>query len=205
MISLHQRNWTPKEIVELLDYYHKLPDVNNKNKVIRMAQHKFKRPKFIRKQFNGFLKNKAQIRISATTVGSDIQKQGIKWQKVGMYDQMENILASRIRAIYQGGVVIEMWMVVEDVKYILHKLYPYQFPEPPCEDSPFKFSRGWRVFFSTTQLLFLIVGTKKNIRSVKPDWIAKIQQFHFKTRALLVSEINHPRWVLTVPFYVYTH
>ena len=50
-----------------------------------------------------------------------------------------------------------------------------------------------------------MVGTKKNTQSVKHDWLAKIQQFHFETRALQLSEINHPRWGLAVPFYVYTH
>ena len=59
---------------------------------------------------------------------------------------MENILAARrIRVMHKGGVVIEMWMMKEDVKAIvLHDLYPHQFPDVLCDDFPFKFSNTWR-------------------------------------------------------------
>ena len=69
----------------------------------------------------------------------------------------------------KDGVVIEMWMVKEDGKCILHEIYPNKFP-PPCEYFPFKFSNSWRNgFFKRHKFSFQMIGTKKNLNAVKPE------------------------------------
>ena len=145
-IMIRQRNWMPKEIVEVLNYYHGLPEGHtNKMKTVRWARTKFKRPKFDKKRVNDWLKIEDKIRASAATLGSDRARLSLKRQPVGLYSEMENILAARIRAMRKGGVlVIEMWMVKEDAKAILHDLYPDRFPDVLSDDFLFKFSNTWR-------------------------------------------------------------
>ena len=59
-----------------------------------------------------------------------IDTDSVRRQPMGFFAKMENILAKRIRAMREGGVVIETWMVKEDDKAIIHDLYPDKFPIP---------------------------------------------------------------------------
>ena len=200
-IVVRQCNWMPKEIVELLDYYHGLPEGHaNKMKTVWWARTKFWRPKFEKKRLNQWLQTEAKIRTSAATIESDRARQSLRRQPVGLYAEMENILAARIRAIMsKGGVVIEMWMVTkaEDAKKAIlnDDLYPVRFPDVLSNDFPFKFGNTWRDnFFKQHNFSFQMIGTKKNIPSVKPGWLEQ-------------SKINHPKcWgCFTEPYYVYSH
>ena len=75
-------------------------------KTVRWARTKFRRPKFEKKRLNQWLQTEAKIRTSAATIGSDRARQSLRRQPVGLYVEMENILAARIRAMRKGGVVI---------------------------------------------------------------------------------------------------
>ena len=187
---VRQRNRMPKEIVEVLHYYHGLFEGHaNKMKTIRWARTKFRRPKFEKKRLNQWLPTKDKISTYVATIGSDRAMQSLRRQLVGLYAEMENILAARIRAMRKGGVVIKMWMVKEDAKKaILNDLYPARFPDVLSNDFPFKFSNTWRDnFFKWHNFSFLMIGTKKIIPSVKPGWLKQIENFDFKnTRSTTV-------------------
>ena len=64
------------------------------------------------------------------------------------------MLAKFIRDTRQAGIPFEIWMLKEEGKAILRKLYPEQFPskQNDIEDDdahfPFKFSNKWRLAFS---------------------------------------------------------
>ena len=49
-----------------------------------------------------------------------------------------------------------------------------------------------------------MIGTKKNLNAVKPDWLTTFESFYFKTHALQSSQVNHLRWGFTEPFFVCT-
>ena len=105
----------------------------------------------------------------------------------------------------KGGVIIEMRMVKEDGNALLDQLYLDQFPEPASDNFPLNFSNTWRDnFFKRNDFLFRMIGTNKNIPSVKPSWLRQIKVFHFETRALQLSQINDLKFSFTEPYYVFT-
>ena len=57
LTPIWQRNWIPKDIIILLDYYHGLPGNMNKGTAVRWAIDTFRPPKFDRQTLNTFLKN----------------------------------------------------------------------------------------------------------------------------------------------------
>ena len=85
---------------------------------------------------------KIKIRTSAATNGSNRCSKSATRHIVGLYRDITNILAEIIWAMSQGGVVIEMWVVIEYGKEICHNFYPTNF-SPACKDFPIKLSKSW--------------------------------------------------------------
>ena len=111
--------------------------------------------------------------MSATTLGSEQRRLGVKLAYAGLYGDIENMLASRIMTMRNCSVVIEMWAVKEDVKYILHEIYPHKI-SAPCDNFPFKLSNSCRDGgFKRHNFSFQMIGTKKNTNAAKTQWLAK--------------------------------
>ena len=61
---------------------------------------------------------------------------------------MDKLLSQWIRETIKVGVPVETWMVSDEEKDILHKLYPLSFPDPSeLSDNPFKFINNWQKGF----------------------------------------------------------
>ena len=57
---------------------------------------------------------------------------------------MEKLLSQWIRETKKGGVLVETWVISDEDKDIMHKLYSLQFPGPSeFSNYPFKFSNNW--------------------------------------------------------------
>ena len=91
--------------------------------------------------------NEINIRESGKLVNSDRSQQSAKMQSVGLHSEIESVLASRIRAMWQGGVVVETWMIKEDGKPMLQELHPKTFLKDSTTKFQFKFSNTWRDSF----------------------------------------------------------
>ena len=65
-----------------------------------------------------------------------------------MYPEIEKRLAWWIRETRKGGLLVETWMVADEGKDILHKLYPLSFPAPSeFSNYPFKLSNNYQKGF----------------------------------------------------------
>ena len=66
----------------------------------------------------------------------------------GKYPEMEKRLAQWLRNTRKWGVPVETWIVADEGKDILHKLYPLLFPATSeLSDYPLKFSNNWQKGF----------------------------------------------------------
>lgn len=207
---VRQRNWKPKEIMEVLNDYDNMNGKANKKAFVRYVRKEYKRPKFQPKRLREWLKNRDEIEASAQLDNADRRRISVPKQTTGQYPEMEHRLAVSIRFMRQMGIVVEAWMVDWEAKTILHDLYPNKFAMPGVVDgdmsgvdSEFKCSNTWRRnFYKRHGFTQRKIGKKMNKKGTEAERMKKVYEFHLMLRALQLSEKNDPVYGLTSPYYV---
>ena len=87
----------------------------------------------------------------------------------------KHFLSLWIRETRKGGVTVETWMVADEGKDILNKLYPLSFPAPSeFSDYPFKFSNNLQKEFFKRQTFYMRkISNRKNCTTDNKEWTHK--------------------------------
>ena len=131
---VRQRNWRPKEIIQVLKDYDDMDGEKNKKSFARYVAQEYGRPYFQPATLRKWIGNREAIEISAHTMHSDRRSLAVPRESWGMYPEMEFKLAAHIRDLRSVGMVVETWMVDDEAKVLLHEKYPKGFPNPPDRD-----------------------------------------------------------------------
>ena len=118
---------------------------------------------------------------------------------------MEKCLSQWIKETRKVGVPVETWMVSDEGKDILHKLYPLSFPDPSeFSDYPFKFINNWQKgLYYRHNLSLRKIAKRNNFTTDKKDWTHKSKMFRLDTRTFKISKINDPLWGVAPPVFVF--
>lgn len=190
-------SFTNAQKIEIIDHYKSNEGKQSKNDTIKWVQKNMNRPKFQRLQLNRLLASESQIRSSLKRDRSKVVR-----EKEGRYPDMEKRLAEWIRDTRKGGVPVETWMIVEEGKVLLHRLYPKTYPCPDdfADDYPFKFSAKWKTaFFERHKFSRRLISKRKNHNTDKTSWEPKANAFHLETRVFQMSKVNDPEWGVAPP------
>ena len=116
---------------------------------------------------------------------------------------MEKKLSWWIRDTRKVGVPLETWVVSNEGKDILHKLYPLSFPAPiEFSDYPFRFGDNrQKRFFKRHKFSLRKISKRKNFTTDKKEWTQKSKMFHLETRTFQISNINDPIWGVAPPVF----
>ena len=97
---------------------------------------------------------------------------------------MEKCLAQWIIETRKVGVHMEIWMVDDEDRDILHKLYTLSFPDPSeLSDYPFKLiNNRQKGFFKRHNFSLRKISKRKNFTTDNKEWTHKSKMFHLETR-----------------------